>query len=531
MGQLIDTVIPNADRNQLYFITVGLVAVALADATFTVTEGVAMQRFQGKNEMAIQSAVWDRLLGLPVPFFQEYTAGDLSNRAMGITAIMAILSGTTSSAVISGIFSVFYFILLFWYDSRLAWIAAGLAVVTIVITVVVNVIKLKYLRNEVQIQNKLQGLVLQLLEGVSKLRNTGAEARGFYQWSTVFGQQRPQIYKAENITNYLETYNSILPILSNMLFFWAVMYFAAKSGDGLGITTGQFVGFTVAYGSFLGGMLGLTGAAMSLMQVVPIFENSKPILDAIPERSADRAQAPSLAGNIEVNNVSFRYTEDAPLILDDISLSIRPGEYVALVGSSGSGKSTLLRVLLGFETAESGSVFYDNMELSGMDVASVRRQIGVVLQNGSVMLGDIFRNIVGSAPFSIDDAWEAARLCGLAEDIESMPMGMHTMVGSGVFSGGQMQRLMIARAIVHKPNILFFDEATSALDNRTQAIVTESLDSLKVTRVVIAHRLSTIVNADRILFLHKGRIVEQGTYDELMANDGYFADVAKRQTL
>ena len=530
MSTLIDTVIPEANRNQLFFISIGLVAIAFANATFAITRGVAMQRFQGKNSMSIQTAVWDRLLALPVPFFQQYNAGELANRANGITVIMGILSGTTSNAVISGVFSIFYFILLFIYDSKLAWIAAGLALLTILATVVVNYIKLGYLRNETKMSNKLSGLILQLLSGVSKLRNTGAEARGFYQWSTLFAKQRPQIYKAENISNYLETYNEILPIVSSMLFFWAVVYFGAKA-EGPGISTGQFIAFNVAYGSFLGGMLGLTGAAMSIMEIIPIYENSKPVLDAIPERSKEKQQSPTLSGKIEVNNIHFRYDEDGPLILNDVSLNIEKGEYVALVGGSGSGKSTLLRILLGFESPESGTVFYDNIDLGSLDISSLRRQLGVVLQNGAMLLGDLYKNIVGSAPLTVDDAWEAARMCGLAEDIEAMPMGMHTMVSAGVMSGGQMQRLMIARAIVHKPNILFFDEATSALDNRTQAIVTKSLDSLNVTRIVIAHRLSTIVNADRILFLDAGKIVEDGTFDELMEKDGYFAEMAKRQTL
>ena len=530
MSTLVDTVIPEANRNMLFFITIGLIAVAFANASFEITRGFAMQRFQGKNEMAIQSAVWDRLLALPVPFFQQYNAGELANRANGITAIMAILSGTTSTAVIGGVFSIFYFILMFVYNSQLAWIAAGLALLTILVTVLVNYIRLGYLRTEVKFSNELQGLVLQLLTGVAKLRNTGAEARGFYQWSAIFAKQRPQIFKAENISNYLETYNSVLPIISSMLFFWGVVYFGAKS-DGPGISTGQFIAFNVAYGSFLGGMLGLTGAAMSIMQIIPIIENAKPVLDAIPERNMEKQQAPSLSGKIAVNNVRFRYDEDGPLVLDDISLNIEKGEYIALVGGSGSGKSTLLRVLLGFEYPETGTVAFDDIELGSLDIASLRRQLGVVLQNGTMLLGDLYKNIVGSQPLSVDDAWEAARMCGLAQDIEDMPMGMHTMVSAGVMSGGQMQRLMIARAIVHKPNILFFDEATSALDNRTQSIVTQSLDSLSVTRIVIAHRLSTIVNADRILFLDKGKIVEDGTYDELIEKDGYFAEMAKRQTL
>jgi NHLM bacteriocin system ABC transporter ATP-binding protein len=529
MAILIDSVIPEANHNQLFFIGVGLVAIAFADATFSITRGIAMQRFQGKNGMAIQTAVWDRLLALPVPFFQRYSSGELSNRANGISGIMSILSGTTSTAMISGVFSIFYFILLFYYNTKLAWIATGLAVLTILATCIVNYIKLGYIRKETELTNKISGLVLQLLEGVAKLRNTGAEARAFFQWSKLFSEQRPLIYKAENVSNYLETYDAVLPVFSSILIFWAVIYFGASETNPM--TTGQFIAFNVAYGSFLSGMLGLTSAAMSIMAIIPMYENSKPVLEAIPERSRDRAQAGILSGKIEVNNVRFRYSEDGPEILKGVNLQIKKGEYIALVGGSGSGKSTLLRLLLGFEEPEAGSIFYDDTDLGSLDISSLRRQLGVVLQNGSLMLGDLFKNIVGSAPLTLDDAWEAAEMSGLKEDIDAMPMGMHTIVSSGVMSGGQVQRLMIARAIVHKPNILFLDEATSALDNRTQKIVTDSLESLSVTRIVIAHRLSTIINADRIYYLHDGEIVEHGTFDELMGKDGYFAEMAKRQTL
>jgi ATP-binding cassette subfamily C protein len=247
----------------------------------------------------------------------------------------------------------------------------------------------------------------------------------------------------------------------------------------------------------------------------------------LPETDDSRAAPGTLQGEIEVSNICFRYIKDGPLILNDLSLHIKPKQFVAIVGGSGSGKSTLLRLLLGFETAESGAIFFDSKELSGIDIRMVRRQGGVVLQNAQLMSGDIFTNIVGtSVNLTIDDAWDAARAVGLAEDIEDMPMGMHTIIaeGGGGLSGGQRQRLVIARAIVHKPRILYFDEATSALDNRTQAMVTESLEKLQATRVVIAHRLSTIRNADCIFAIDRGNLIESGTYEELMQKDGYFAN-------
>jgi ABC-type bacteriocin/lantibiotic exporter with double-glycine peptidase domain len=291
------------------------------------------------------------------------------------------------------------------------------------------------------------------------------------------------------------------------------------------------MGFTTAFTQLVTATIAIATAFATIVQVVPMYERTQPILRALQEVDEDKADPGELSGAIELNHVSFRYAENGPLVLDDISLQIRPGELVALVGPSGSGKSTLLRLLLGFDAPESGTILYDGRDLASLNIRAVRRQIGSVLQNGRVMSGSIFNNIVGSAPLTLDDANEAARMAGLDEDIRQMPMGMQTVIseGGGTLSGGQRQRLMIARAVVHKPRILFFDEATSALDNRTQETVTRSLTALAATRVVIAHRLSTIVGADRIYVVRRGLIVESGTYRELMQRRGLFSELARRQ--
>ena len=265
---------------------------------------------------------------------------------------------------------------------------------------------------------------------------------------------------------------------------------------------------------------------------MPLYARLKPILAATPEVESSKADPGPLRGRIEISNLSFRYEPDGPLILSDVNFDVQPGEFVALVGPSGSGKSTLLRLLLAFEQPESGTIAYDGFDAAGLDPWRLRRQFGVVLQNGSLLPGDIFTNIVGSAvDLTLADAWDAAKLAGLAKDIEQMPMGMHTMITqvASTLSGGHRQRLMIARALVTKPRLVFFDEATSALDNPTQAIVTESLDRLRATRVVIAHRLSTIINAERIFVLDKGRVVQRGSYEELVDTPGMFRELVKRQ--
>jgi ATP-binding cassette subfamily C protein len=297
------------------------------------------------------------------------------------------------------------------------------------------------------------------------------------------------------------------------------------------LSTGAFLAFMAAFVQFSTGALELSSALISVLAVIPLYERAKPILTSLPEVVTTQTAPPELTGNIDIHHMSFRYRDEGPLVLRDLSLGIASGQFVALVGPSGSGKSTLFRLLLGFETPRSGAIYYDGQDLTDLDVQSVRRQIGVILQNSRLMTGSIFRNIVGDGTLTIDDAWEAARQAGLEEDLKTMPMGMHTVVseGGGGLSGGQRQRLLIASAIVRKPRVLLFDEATSALDNRTQAIVSQSLKALNATRVVIAHRLSTVMHADRICVLDKGSLVESGSYDELMAQGGLFTQLAKRQ--
>jgi ABC-type bacteriocin/lantibiotic exporter with double-glycine peptidase domain len=290
--------------------------------------------------------------------------------------------------------------------------------------------------------------------------------------------------------------------------------------------------FNAAFGSFTHGTTLLSNTVTEVLQVIPQWQRTQPILQSVPEIDLTKADPGRLTGRISIDHVTFRYQLDAPLILENISIQAQPGEFIALVGASGSGKSTILRLLLGFETAQTGGVFYDGQDLAGLDVDAVRRQFGVVLQNGQLTAASIFENITGSSLTTLDEAWVAAHMAGLAADIENMPMQMHTMVseGGGNISGGQRQRLLIARALVHKPRILLFDEATSALDNTTQAIVSKSLEQLQVTRVVIAHRLSTIQNADRIYVLQGGRIIQQGKFDDLATDtNGLFARLMARQ--
>jgi ATP-binding cassette subfamily C protein len=526
-GQIFGNVIPGANRSQLLQMTLALIVGALAGAIFQVTRSIAVLRLGGKADGTVQAAVWDRLLSLPVAFFRRYTVGDLASRAMGIDAIRELLTGSVLTSILAAIFSVFSFGLLFYYSWRLALLATALVAVLAGVTVLLVLIQLRRQRELVHLQGKIASLLFGLISGIAKLRVAGAEQRAYALWAQRFAEQRQTAIEAQRVAIVQTSFNAVYGILTALALFAMVGFSSEES-----LPIGEFLAFNAAFGQFLAATLSMIGTLSSVLAMVPIYERLSPILTEVPEVDTSKVEAGELAGEIEFNHVSFRYQEDGPLILDDVSFRAAPGEFIALVGPSGAGKSTCLRMILGFERPTSGSIYFDGQDLASLALQSVRRQLGVVLQTGRPMVGDIFSNITGSSNLGIDEAWEAARMAGLEEDIKAMPMGMHTVISEGAetFSGGQKQRLLIARAIVNRPRIILFDEATSALDNRTQDIVSRSLERLKATRIVIAHRLSTILNADRIYVMQGGRVVEVGTYQELIRQDGLFAQLAARQT-
>jgi ATP-binding cassette subfamily C protein len=525
-GWIFGSIIPAAQKDQLLLVVLGLLTSAVAVALFQFTRGVAALRLEGRMDGSVQAAIWDRLLNLPAPFFRRYTAGDLAFRALGIGEMRQVLTDVALSVLLSFVFSLTYFGLLFYYDARLAGLACGVFAVALLAVVASAWVQLRYQRGIYQVRGRVAGLVLQLITGISRLRLAGAEDRALAVWARDFSVQKKLAFRARSAANVLTAFNAALPVLGTMALFAAV---AALPRDGLSL--GAFLAFNAAFVQVLFSAILMASIIGYAVQVVPLYERAKPILETPPEVDPAKAAPGDLSGDIELSHVSFRYQADGPLVLDDVSVHIRAGEFVAFVGPSGAGKSTIIRLLLGFETPTAGSIYYDREDLAGLDRQAVRRQTGVVLQDGKLMPGDLFGNIVGSAPLTLEDAWEAARQAGLEQDIHDMPMGMQTVVseGGGTLSGGQRQRLMIARAVVAKPRILLFDEATSALDNETQARVSRSLENLKATRIVVAHRLSTVVNADRIYVMSGGRIVQQGRYQDLMKEGGLFAELMQRQ--
>jgi ABC-type bacteriocin/lantibiotic exporter with double-glycine peptidase domain len=419
-------------------------------------------------------------------------------------------------------------LLLFSFSAPLAMVAVALLAFVAAFTWYFGRLTLALERRRQDVQGRIAGLVFQMVGGIAKLRVAAAERRAFAVWAQQFSVQQRIDFREGLNRAAVTTLNATLPLLSTLVLFGVAGH---RMQTGNPIAPATFVAFVAAFGAFFASGTQLSGTLVSLMSIGPILERARPILATPPEVDAARPDPGELTGAIEGSHLTFRYRADGPVVLDDVSFRVRPGEFVAVVGPSGSGKSTILRLLLGFEQAESGKLFYDNQALDTVDVTAVRSQIGAVLQSSQLMAGSIFKNIVGMAPLTQDDAWAAAAAAGLAEDIRDMPMGMNTVLGEGAttLSGGQRQRLLIARALARKPRIIFFDEATSALDNRTQELVARSLEASKATRLVIAHRLSTIRNADRIYVVERGRIVQEGSFEELVAREGLFARLVARQ--
>jgi ATP-binding cassette subfamily C protein len=529
-AHLFDSVFPAADYGQMMQVVAILFIASLVTLLFEATRALAMLRIEGRASSDLQAAIWDRVLALPVPFFRDYSAGDLATRINGINEIRQALSGTVVSTLISSLFSILNVFLLFHYSARLALVALGLVAVAVGFNLVLGAMSVRVMRRSAEAGGKVAGIVLEYLSGIAKLRITGAESRAFANWAAGFAAQKRLAMRAGSLANLSSMFSAAFPVVASAGIFAAIGGMLGQA-EAARLSTGDFIAFSAAWTVFLGAALALVKTGIDMLGIAALYERTRPILETEPEADPARPHPGTLLGAIELSNIGFSYGPGAPPVLDDVSLSIKPGEFVALVGSSGSGKSTLLRLMLGFEKPTHGGVYYDGHNLDEVDVGAVRRQLGVVLQGGRLMSGDIFTNIVGSTSLGLDDAWEAATACGLDQDIHAMPMGMHSLVseGGGTLSGGQRQRLLIARAIVNKPRIIFFDEATSALDNASQATVSASMEKLRATRVVIAHRLSTIINADRIFVLDKGRIVQCGTYRQLIAQDGLFADLAKRQ--
>ncbi|MFI9308694.1 NHLP bacteriocin export ABC transporter permease/ATPase subunit [Streptomyces triculaminicus] len=526
-GRVLGTYVPRAENGLIVQTTMALIATGVVSAAFMLLQNISVLRVEGRIEATVQPAVWDRLLRLPTSFFAGRSTGELAAAAMGVSSIRHMLSGIGPVVLQAGAVGTVNLVLLLVYSVPLAMTALAMLLVVAVVFLGLGLWQLRWQRQLITLGNKLDNQAFQTLRGLPKLRVAAAESFAYAAWAREFARTRELQQRIGRVKNAVTVLNAVyLPLCTLVMF----MLLAGPARGSMSADT--FLTFSTAVTMMLSSVTQLTGALLSAAAVQPMFEQIKPVLREPTEVPGSSVQPGELSGALEAKGLSYRYTDDGPLVLDDVSFEIRPGEFVAIVGASGCGKSTLLRLLIGFDKPVSGSVLYDGQDLAALDRAAVRRQCGVVLQNAQPFSGSILDCIRGAGTYSLEEAWEAAAMAGLAEDVKAMPMGMHTVLsdGGGTVSGGQRQRLMIAQALVRKPRVLFFDEATSALDNEAQRVVIESTRALRATRVVIAHRLSTIMDADRVIVMADGRVVQQGPPGLLLAEPGgLFHELVRRQ--
>lgn len=526
---IFDSVIPDANEDLLKQLACILISITCVQYIFELVRSFAVMRLENFFEMDVQSSLWDRLLSLPTTFFKDYSPGELAKKVDGVSQIREVVSGRVVNQILSSIFGVFYIIVMFSISSRLALVCLLVILLITVISILFGLKEIAYYRDATNLSADLSGRMISWLNGITKIRTAGAEGRVYNLWAKQFTKIRDLDVSRTKIHNVSQIFCSVVSVVVSMC-----MYYYIVNSTNLQLETGMFVAFNTALMVVLSNFISLTGTITELNSVVPLYRNVKPIFSTVPEYDETKEDIGEVTGDIEVSHVSFRYSEHTPLVLKDVSFSIKAGEHIALVGTSGSGKSTMLRVLLGFEKPESGQIYFDGKDILQYNIRSLRRQLGVVLQTGQLLSGSIFENVVGSSnTLTVKDVEEALAQAGILEEVQDMPMGIHTMVSDefGSISGGQKQRILIARALVSKPKVLFFDEATSALDNKTQKIVSNSINKLNITRVTIAHRLSTITECDRIIVFHDGKIVEEGTYNELIDKRGTFFSMAERQLI
>ncbi len=526
-GLVFDQIVPGHMRSLLFQIGSAIALLALLQWVMNLAHGVALLRIESKAKLAMQAAAVDRLIHLPAAFFRDFSAGDLGQRTLAVETIGSMLSASVAGSIFAGVFSVFGFALLFHYQAQVAWVAIGLSVVLALVVAGAAWHARKSLRLREQLAGRLNGMVLEWLNGIERIRLGGAEDRIFSRWAHHYANMREHAIRVQAVGVGFGAFNAGYRVLALAVIFGSLAW---QGDERLG--SGAFFAFITAFGAAFMALSQLTSTVVELLALGPLWERLRPIMDTATEQAQGGADPGKLSGAIEVGNLHFRYAEGSPNVLRGVDLRVGAGEFVAIVGASGCGKSTLLRLLLGFDKPSAGAIYFDGHDIDSLDIRAVRRQIGTVLQHDRLMVGSIFENIRGAQDITLEQAWTAVRRAGIAEQIEALPMGMHTMLGdSPGFSGGETQRLLLARALAQNPRILLLDEATSALDNRTQAIVTDNLAKLSITRVVIAHRLSTVVEADRIYVMDNGVVVEQGSYQTLLTNGGAFAQLVHQQLM
>ena len=519
-------VVDSKDLNQFIMIAIYVVSTATGLLLIKAIQSYVNLRISIKIEKAVQEATMMKVLSLPTSFFKKYNTGELLARFGSVTSLANIIISGVFVTLVSVVMSLAYLFQLISFATVLILPVIVILLVSTGFTIIISIIQRSYQKKQLELSSKESGVTYELINGIQKVRLSGSEKRVFAKWANTYSKAAKVRYHPPLILRLATAITLLITLLGNILIY-AV---AAKNN----IDASNYMAFVTSYGVLSGAFTSLANMTGLFFSIQPLFNMARPILEGETEDGKGKTIIDKVNGNIKLENVSFKYNENGPLIVNDLSLNIKEGEYIAIVGQTGCGKSTLVRLLLGFETPQEGKIYFDDKNINDIELSSLRRNIGTVMQNGTLFHADIFSNIIISNPsLKEEDAWEAAEVANIAKDIKEMPMGMKTVIseGQGGISGGQKQRIMIARAIVHKPKILIFDEATSALDNKTQKSISDSINKLNCTRIVIAHRLSTIKNADRIIMLEGGKIIEEGNYQTLIDKKGKFAELVDRQRL
>lgn len=520
-----DIIIPSGNYNDILPIVILMMGISLSQFVLSITKRLCEESIINKMKLAFESASFHRLLMLPYDFFKRYPSGELTDYLSNIGLLCQVFCGIILTSALTSIFSFAYLLQIKILVPEL--FAPTLYILLILFVLIIIFVWREYLlqKRNLKLSAELFGFVNQIIKGIEKIKLFGAEVFVFAEWSKRYNEKLKAFISGRKIFSIKQAVFTVAVSLGALL-----IYYAASKRE---VSASDYIAFSIAYTAVVTVMtkFSQTGEQISLM--LPILNSIMPIFEHEPEEgTGTNKNKIEPKGNIQIYNLSFAYENN--IVIKNINLEVKSGEYIGIVGGTGCGKSTLLKLMLGLEKAKTGSIYYDEHSIDDVDIIALRQRIGTVMQNGKMIHDTIFENIIaGNSSLSVEDVFEAAEIAGIAEDIKKMPMGMFTVIpqSGGGISEGQAQRILIARAIVNRPKILFFDEATSALDNITQKAVIGQIEKIDCTKIIIAHRLTTVINCDKIIVMDNGELVQQGTYNELLNSEGLFKTLARRQTI